>query len=94
MSAPLTVQARRHKKGARVRVLARQAGPHVGLAYYEPGGVSVHFNAGEERVTVFLPPEVVARIRSRDLAAPAHAVPALVADPDPRDDIHDRTIGG
>lgn len=75
--APITVSARRTIKGARNRILAKQAvdaeghPESPGISYYEPGGVCVHFKADtDDGVHVFLPPKVVARIREHAPAEP------------------------
>jgi hypothetical protein len=86
-TAPITVYARRNIKGARRRVLAVQ---HVnaggttrapGLAWLPPGGVDVYFTTADGMAHVFLPPEVVARIKAgppQNREPPAQVAPPLL----------------
>jgi hypothetical protein len=88
-AAPITVYARRSIKGARRRVLAMQETyadgkpGSVGISYLPPGGVDVYFSTGDGTTHVFLPPDVVERIKRgpMDRQPPAQRVPPLDKDP-------------
>jgi hypothetical protein len=83
---PITVTARRDVKGARRRVLASQApNRSAGLGWSPTGAVDVYFGTDDGMTHVWLPPEIVSRIRERTQgplsSAPDTAdVPQLVED--------------
>jgi hypothetical protein len=84
MSTPITIYARRNIKGARRRVLAVQASAtdgtpgNIGISYLPPGGVDVYFSTADGWTHVFLPPEVVERIKRGPVQPqPPQYVPAL-----------------